>query len=252
MNGRKLPKSLTEEQVSALLDQVKGKSSTALRNRALLVLMADGGLRADEVLSLEAGDLRREKGEVTALHLTHTKGNWERKVYLTGRARDTLARWLERREALGLANGLVFTTLSEGKRRIPKSSKEGFVAGTSQEKDIRLGQKVSARYVRALVKRLADKADLGEWIHPHTLRHSAAQRLFDSTGNIELVRKFLGHRAVTTTQVYAEANDKQVQQAVEALDMPPGEENYERQAQIAALQRQLAKLQQQIASLATE
>ena len=219
MAGRKLPKSLTEEQVTALLDQVEGKSSMALRNRAVLVLMADGGLRLDEALSLETGDLRRHREEVTALHLTHTKGHWERMVYLTGRGRDALARWLERREDLGLSNGLVFTTLSQGTLRIPVSGKEGFVAGTVQEKQIRPGQKVEARYVRSLVKRLAAAAGLPEWVHPHTLRHSAAQRLFNSTGNIELVRKFLGHRAVTTTQIYAEADDKDVQQAVEALDM---------------------------------
>jgi len=235
MTGRKLPKSLTEEQVCALLDQITGKSSMALRNRAMLVLMADGGLRLDEVLSLETGDLRREKREVTSLHLTHTKGGWERIVYLTGRARDALARWLERRTALGLPNGLVFTTLQEGKRRTPVSGENGFIEGTLQEKQITPGRKINPRYVRALVKRLAEKAGLPEWVHPHTLRHSAAQRLFNSTGNIELVRKFLGHRAVTTTQIYAEADDKQVQEAVEALEVAPPAEADEVQRLAKAL-----------------
>ena len=235
MTGRKLPKSLTEEQVCALLDQITGKSSMALRNRAMLALMADGGLRLDEALSLETGDLRRQQEEVTTLHLAHTKGDWERKVYLTGRARDVLARWLERREALGLPNGLVFTTLQEGKRRVPVSGKDGFIEGTLQERQIAPGRKINPRYVRALVKRIADQADLPEWVHPHTLRHSAAQRLFNSTGNIELVRKFLGHRAVTTTQIYAEAEDKDVQQAVEALEVAPPAEAGEVQRLAKAL-----------------
>jgi len=107
-----------------------------------------------------------------------------------------------------------------GTRKFPQRGKEGFVAGTTEEKQIRRGNKIKARYVRALVKHLTASASLPEWVHPHTLRHSAAQRLFDSTGNIEIVRKFLGHKAVTTTQVYAEANDKDVQKAVEALGMP--------------------------------
>ena len=64
---------------------------------------------------------------------------------------------------------------------------------------------------------LVAKAGLPEWVHPHTLRHSAAQRLSNSTGNIELVRKFLGHKTVTTTQVYAKANDKDVQES--AIDL---------------------------------
>ncbi len=247
MAGRKLPKSLTEDQVCALLDQITGKSSMGLRNRALLVLMADGGLRLDEALSLATGDLRRQREEVNALHLTHTKGGWERMVYLTGRGRDVLARWLERRATLGLSNGLVFTTLQEGTRRIPLSGKEGFIAGTVQEKQIRPGGKLKARYVRALVKRLAEQADLPEWVHPHTLRHSAAQRLFNSTGNIELVRKFLGHRAVTTTQIYAEADDKQVQEAVEALEVAPAPEADE----VQRLAEALAKLpKEQRAALA--
>jgi len=241
MAGRKLPKSLTEEQITALLEQVEGKSSTALRNRAVLVLMADGGLRLDEALSLETGDLRRQKGEVASLHLTHTKGGWERVVYLTGRGRDTLARWVERREARGLEGKLVFTTLSEGKRRFPQRGKEGFVAGPTQEKQITPGRKVSARYVRDLVKRLAQKAGLPDWVHPHSLRHTAAQRLFNSTGNIELVRKFLGHRAVTTTQIYAEADDPQVQAAVEALDAAPAAEA----DQVQRLAKTLAALPQE-------
>ena len=247
MASRRLPKSLTEEQVCALLDQITGKSSMALRNRALLVLMADGGLRLDEALSLETGDLRRQRDEVNALHLAHTKGSWERMVYLTGRGRDALARWLARRKTLGLPNALVFTTLQDGKRCIPLSGKDGFIAGTVQEKQIRPGGKLKARYVRALVKRLAEQADLPEWVHPHTLRHSAAQRLFNSTGNIELVRKFLGHRAVTTTQIYAEADDKQVQEAVEALEVAPAPEADE----VQRLAEALAKLpKEQRAALA--
>ncbi len=126
---------------------------------------------------------------------------------------------------------------AKGKRKFPQRGKEGFVAGTIEEKQIRRGLRIKARYVRQLVKRLAAKTGLPEWVHPHSLRHSAAQRLFDSTGNIELVRKFLGHKAITTTQVYAEANDKDVQKAVEALDIPtePSEEDDEVQRLAEAL-----------------
>lgn len=243
MAGRKLPKSLTKEQVNDLLEQVKGKSSMALRNRTMLVLMADCGLRLDEVLSLETSDFRREREEVTKLHLTHTKGNWERIVYLMGRARDALARWLERRASLGLHNGLVFGTLSKGVRRIPLREKygeprvrkvkrggkmveetvqsEGFVPGATEERLLERGKKISPRYVRTLVGRLAAKAGLPEWVTPHTLRHSAAQHLYDNKHDIEVVRKFLGHRNITTTQIYAEASDDDVRRAVEAMEPQP-------------------------------
>ncbi len=239
MAGRNLPKALTEEQVQALLDQVEGGSSMALRNRAMLTLMADGGLRLDEVLSLQTRDLKEDRGEVTALHLTHTKGDWQRVVPLTARARDALARWRERRKDLGLPKkSVVFTTLSTGTRRFPKASKDGFVSGTTEEKQIRPGAKIRARYVRDLVKRLADRAGLPDWVHPHTLRHSAAMRLYHSTGDIEVVRKFLGHRAVTTTQIYAEADDEQVKQAVAALDVAAEPEP---DAETLALAKALAK-----------
>ena len=240
MAGRKVPKSLTEEQINTLLEQVAGKSSMALRNRSLLILMVDGGLRLDEALSLEARDLRPHwRSEVTALHLTHTKGNRERVVPLTPRARDALARWLERREALDLRNGLVFTTLSEGKRRSPRRGKKGFVSGETVERQLKPGRKINQRYVRALVSRLSEKAGLPEWATPHTLRHTAAQRMYDHTRDIETVRKFLGHQRVTTTQVYAEASDEDVQRAVEGLE-PEKELTLEQQ--VAALQEQVAKL----------
>jgi len=61
----------------------------------------------------------------------------------------------------------------------------------------------------------------------YTLRHTAAQRLYDSTHDLELVRRFLGHVRIGTTQIYAEANDHQVKKAVANLDRPVGHDEVE-------------------------
>lgn len=68
----------------------------------------------------------------------------------------------------------------------------------------------AARTVQAVVQRAAQDAGLQKHVHPHLLRHSIATLLLNRGMPIDQVQKFLGHRNVTTTQIYAETSTGQM------------------------------------------
>ena len=234
--GRKLPKSLTGEQLEALLGAVKGRSPTKVRNRAMLLLMSEGGLRVAEITGLRIGDITEEAGEPVKLTVTG-KGDKQRTVHLRHRSRQALAAWLERRRTLGFKSRHVFTTLHSGtkhppvcevtkvrrkddKRRKVKEAK--FVPGSSQPIKVEADHPLQNQYLNRMVARTAHNAGLSHTT-PHQLRHSAAQQLYDATGDLGLVKEFLGHENIETTTIYAQASQLQVKEALNAMDAPEPE-----------------------------
>ena len=107
----------------------------------------------------------------------------------------------------------------DDRRRKVKVAK--FLPDTSEPVEVKPGKPLSPRYVWGLVKRLAAKGGLGEWVHPHALRHSAAMRLWRSSGDMEIVRAHLGHTTTAVTRLYAEAENRDLAKAVEELEAKP-------------------------------
>lgn len=148
----------------------------------------DTGLRVGELVALQLDHLNLSGRKLT---VREGKGAKDRQVPLTGRLVETLHGWLERRiEKVGPESRWVFPT--------------------------RDGGQLLTRYVRKVVKREAEKADIREVerVSPHTLRHTAATDLLRDTGNLELVRQFLGHESVETTQLYTHLVNKDLDQAI--------------------------------------
>lgn len=82
---------------------------------------------------------------------------------------------------------------------------------------------LNQKYYNQLFNKLAEETGVtmrdGSTPHPHTLRHSRAMEIYDEIGNIEVLKKLLGHKNISTTQIYAQVRDEkvaQVQQAVTA------------------------------------
>jgi len=217
--ARRLPKVLTDEELAALYAQVNEATTTGKRDRALLQVMADCGLRVSEALDLRIADLLRENGRIAALMVRHGKGEKQRKVYPNDQLRDKLGLWLDAREKLGVpkGKGFVFCTVKGG-------------AGSS----------LGARAVENLVVRLAaaagvedgDPADGKQWrrVTPHTLRHTAATRKLRATGNLRIVQEQLGHASIQTTQVYTHIVDDEQRAAAEALPPVDGPATQQREA----------------------
>lgn len=168
---RRLPKVLDVDQASQLV-AVQGEGTLAVRDRAMLELFYSSGLRLAELaaLTVDAVDLRAGEVRVTG------KGRKTRIVPVGRYARQALAGWLRRRNELKPAAGEPALFLGQGGRP--------------------LGH-------RAIQRRVAQHAKaLGRPVSPHTLRHSFASHLLESSGDLRAVQELLGHADLSTTQIY--------------------------------------------------
>jgi len=187
--GRKIPEVLTATEQEALLSQPNPRYLTGQRNRTLLRLMLDTGLRLDEACSLRWGDVDLNSGKIM---VRQGKGAKDRTLWTGEDNLAVLQSWRERqvRECSG-SRELVFTT------------KEG--------------EKLDPSYVRKMVKRYARKAGIEKRISPHTLRHSFATDLYRETTNIRLTQKALGHEKLSTTQIYTHIVDEELEGALKSF-----------------------------------
>ncbi len=235
---------LTEEELDRLLAQPNPHCPTGKRNLALLLIMADCGLRVSEAIALSTTDLVVEGGQITHVRIRRGKGSRSARQPLTLRTAAKLGVWLQERTALGLLGDAIFCTVSQG-------HSAGHFSQSGQP--LRPGKPVSATYLRELVKRLGKAAQIQRPISPHTLRHTAITRYLRATGNLELTRKFARHAHISTTaQIYSHLVQQDVDNGVKLL---PGNEAFEArpsgdpphlEARIAELEWQLAELRRML------
>jgi len=187
--GRKLPEVLTAEEQKALLSQPNPRYPTGERNRLLMRLMLDAGLRVAETLALRWEHIDLMSGK---LMVREGKGAKDRTLWLGEDNLELLRHWRERqaKEVEGHPEH-VFTTLK--------------------------GRPVQSSYVRRMVKRLAKKASITKDISPHTLRHTFATDLYRETKNIRLVQKALGHSSLSTTMIYTHIVDEELEGAMKSF-----------------------------------
>jgi integrase/recombinase XerD len=180
--AQRLPETLTAEERQALLRQTHPRYPTGLRNRCLLLVMLDCGLRARETLQLAVRDLDWQSG---TLKVRQGKGKKDRVLWLNEAALEWLRRWREKRP---VPSALLFTTLA--------------------------GKPLWDNYLRAMVKRYGTKAVIPKDVHPHMLRHTFATDLYRETKNIRLVQKALGHASLSTTMIYTHIVDEELEDAL--------------------------------------
>lgn len=184
--GRKLPRVLKPEEVTALLDRIPAATPLDLRDRAMFELAYACGLRADELIQLETGSVDYEAEEVRV----EGKGSKTRVVPVGEPALQALARYVERaRPALADARGEQALFLSKSGRRLSTS-------------DVRRRLRVWARH-----------AALQGGVHPHALRHSFATHLLDGGADLRAIQEMLGHASVSTTQIYTRVESARLKQA---------------------------------------
>jgi len=184
--GRKLPEVLTAGEQRTLLSQPNPRYPTGERNRLLMRLMLDAGLRVAEALALRWEHIDLMSG---MLMVREGKGAKDRTLWLGEDNLELLRHWRERqtKDVEGRPEH-VFTTLKGGP--------------------------LHSSYVRRMVKRLAKKAGIAKDISPHTLRHTFATDLYRETKNIRLVQKALGHSSLSTTMIYTHIVDEELEGAL--------------------------------------
>ena len=171
----RVPKTLTEAQVEALLDAPDTDTALGLRDRAMLELMYASGLRVSELVDLKSVHVGLSDG---VLQVTG-KGAKERLVPFGEEARAWLARYLaEARPAIlgqRAAEALFVTARGSGMTR---------------------------QMFWLLIKKHALRAGISAPLSPHTLRHAFATHLLNHGADLRAVQMLLGHADISTTQIY--------------------------------------------------
>ncbi|MEZ0050311.1 integrase/recombinase XerD [Mycobacterium sp. MAA66] len=178
--GRRLPKSLSVDDVLALLEGAGGDSDAdtplTLRNRALLELLYSTGSRISEAVGLDLDDIDVESRSV----LLHGKGGKERLVPIGRPAVGALEAYLVRgRQELALRG--------KGTPAIFLNARGG---------------RLSRQSAWQVLQDSAERAGITAAVSPHTLRHSFATHLLEGGADVRVVQELLGHASVTTTQIY--------------------------------------------------
>jgi len=178
--SRRLPKSLSLDEVLALLEGAGGDSPAdgplTLRNRALLELLYSTGARISEAVGLDLDDVDVEARSV----LLRGKGGKQRLVPVGRPAIAALEAYLVRGRP----------ELARRGRGIPAI----FL-------NVR-GGRLSRQSAWQVLQDAAERAGIAAAVSPHTLRHSFATHLLDGGADVRVVQEMLGHASVTTTQIY--------------------------------------------------
>ncbi|MGB5668790.1 MAG: site-specific tyrosine recombinase XerD [Maribacter sp.] len=174
--GRKLPDTLSEDEINTLILAIDLSKPEGERNRAMLETLYGCGLRVTELISLKISDLFFEEDFIKVTG----KGDKQRFVPISNFNKKYIN--IYRREI-----------------RVHQTIQKGF-------EDIlflnRRGKQLSRAMVFTIIKQLAIKIDLGKSISPHTFRHSFATHLLQNGADLRAIQQMLGHESITTTEVY--------------------------------------------------
>ena len=182
--ARKLPKALTIDEITSLIESAKSLSeATSLRDVALLELLYSTGGRVSEIIGININDLAKVESdnEVIQTIKLRGKGAKERIVPIGSYALNALDNYLVRvRPALVAKSGKNESALFLNSR----------------------GGRLSRQSAWNIVLASAQASGLEGKVSPHVFRHSYATHLLDGGADIRVVQELLGHSSVTTTQIY--------------------------------------------------
>ncbi|MFT4581172.1 MAG: integrase/recombinase XerD [Gammaproteobacteria bacterium] len=173
--GRKLPRSLSESDVEALLAVPNVDTALGLRDRTMLELLYATGLRVSELIGLTLTEVNRRQGVVRIVG----KGAKERLVPFGEEAQT----WLER-------------YLVEARPEIVKARLSDAMFPTNR------GAAMTRQAFWYAIKRYALAAGIDARLSPHTLRHAFATHLLNHGADLRVVQLLLGHSDISTTQIY--------------------------------------------------
>jgi integrase/recombinase XerD len=178
--SRRLPKSLTLDEVLALLTGAGGDSPSdgplTMRNRGLLELLYSTGARISEAVGLDVDDIDTHARSV----LLRGKGGKQRLVPVGRPAIEALDGYFVRGR--------------------PELARRG--RGTPAIFLNARGGRLSRQSAWQVLHEAAERAGITSAVSPHTLRHSFATHLLDGGADVRVVQELLGHASVTTTQIY--------------------------------------------------
>ena len=189
---RRLPRTppvfLTEAEKRRLLKELRDRSSAvSRRDRVIVEVFLGTGIRLQELVTLDIDDV-----DLDAKHLRiRAKGDVPQVKFLKSNLRSLLRRYLAERRRQGTASAALFLS--------------------------NRGSRISARQVANRIKFWLAKAGIDKDIGPHGLRHTFATHLYAATSDLLVVKRALGHRDISTTEIYTHLVDGVLEEALERL-----------------------------------
>ena len=182
--GRLLPTTLSESDISKLLEAPNTETQIGLRDRTMLEVLYASGLRVSELCRLERSNISLEQGVVRVLG----KGNKERLVPLGDAARAWLQRYLK-----------------EARPELPDPRGPVVFPG-------RAGAPMTRQTFWYRLKYIATLAGIKVELSPHTLRHAFATHLVNNGADLRVVQLLLGHEDLSTTEIYTHVAKERLKQ----------------------------------------
>ncbi|MDR0695566.1 MAG: tyrosine recombinase [Holosporales bacterium] len=187
-NDKPLPKVLSVEEMRRLLLCMDNKKH--LRFMAMLHILYGAGLRVSELASLQIDSIRRDADTKRTFLLVRGKGNKDRVIPLNELAVGVINKYLIVRQP------------RISKYLFPSRSKSGHITRQGFAK---------------LLKKIASGAGIGgEHISPHVVRHAFATHLLANGADLISIQKLLGHKDISTTQIYTHVSNEKIRTLVES------------------------------------
>lgn len=174
--GRKLPDTLSEEEINELIAAIDLSKPEGERNRAILETLYGCGLRVSELVDLRISDLYFDEDFIKVTG----KGDKQRFVPISGINKK-------------------YITLYKKEIRVHLNIQKGFEDTLFLN---RRGKQLTRAMIFTIVKQLAIKIGLHKTISPHTFRHSFATHLLENGADLRAIQQMLGHESITTTEIY--------------------------------------------------
>mgnify|MGYP003608400508 CR=1 FL=1 len=189
--GRKLPDTLSTEEIDALIAAVDLSQKEGERNRAILETLYGCGLRVSELVSLKISDLFFEEGFIKV----SGKGSKDRFVPIG----NLTQKYIE-----------IYKNASRVHLPIQKGHEDTLFLN-------RRGRQLTRAMIFTIIKDLAVKIGLHKTISPHTFRHSFATHLLENGADLRSIQLMLGHESITTTEIYVHLDRKHLSEVINAF-----------------------------------
>ena len=189
--GRKLPDTLSVDDIDNLIAAIDLSKPEGERNRAMLETLYGCGLRVSELINLKISDLFFEEGFIKITG----KGNKQRFVPIS----DITQKYI-----------LLYRNAIRNHLTIVKGHEDTLFLN-------RRGKQLTRAMIFTIIKDLAVKISLNKAISPHTFRHSFATHLLENGADLRAIQLMLGHESITTTEIYVHLDRKHLTQIMNSF-----------------------------------
>lgn len=184
---KRLPVTVASDEVNSMMDLADGQTPEIHQERAILELFYSSGIRLSELVNLDVNDVDIRQRQVTVLG----KGNKQRVIPIGKKAIEAHKKHLKTRREL-------LTKKSEN-----DDKKALFIAPR--------GGRIYPRKVQRIIEEYLTKISEVTQKSPHTLRHSFATHMMDAGADIRMIKEFLGHSDLNSTQIYTHTSMERLQ-----------------------------------------